>query len=77
MQGEGLKGTTVDEGCSRVMKDRVKRWVEGKMESTEPSKTDVFIAGATPNKQLKNQVAMIIGPQPIQRHSFSSHGAAS
>jgi hypothetical protein len=37
------------------MKDQVK-WMEGEMESTEPNKPDVFITGATPNKQLKNQV---------------------
>jgi hypothetical protein len=37
------------------MKDWVK-WMEGEMESTEPNKLDVFIMGATPNKQLKNQV---------------------
>jgi hypothetical protein len=28
MKGEGLKGTTVDEGCNRVMEDQVK-WMEG------------------------------------------------
>jgi hypothetical protein len=52
---KGVSGAEVDEGCSRVMKDRAK-WMEGEMESTEPSKPDVFITGATPNKQLKNQV---------------------
>jgi hypothetical protein len=36
----------VDEGCNRVMKDQAK-WMDGII---------VFIAGATPNKQLKNQV---------------------
>jgi hypothetical protein len=55
VKDEGVKGAEVDEGCSRVMKDRAK-WMEGEMESTEPSKPDVFITGATPNKQLKNQV---------------------
>jgi hypothetical protein len=55
VKGEGLKGTAVDEGCSRVMKDRAK-WMEGEMELTEPSKPDVFITGAMPNKQLKKQV---------------------
>jgi hypothetical protein len=30
--------------------------MEGEMESTEPSKPDVFIMGETPNKKLKNQV---------------------
>jgi hypothetical protein len=34
MKGEGLKGATVDEGCSRVMEDRAK-WMEGEMETTE------------------------------------------
>jgi hypothetical protein len=37
------------------MKDWAK-WMEGEKESTEPNKTDVFIMGATPNKQLKNHV---------------------
>jgi hypothetical protein len=55
VKGEGLSGAEVDEGCNRVMKDRAK-WMEGEMESTEPNKPDVFIMGATPNKQLKNQV---------------------
>jgi uncharacterized protein Veg len=50
--GKGSEGAEVDEGCSRVMKDRAK-WMEGKMESTEP---DVFITGATPNQQPKNRV---------------------
>jgi hypothetical protein len=49
MKGEGLKGAVVGEGCNRVMKDQVK-WMEGEVESTEPSKPDVFITGATPNK---------------------------
>ena len=39
MKGEGLKSAAMDEGCSKVMKDRVK-WVEWEMESNEP---DVFI----------------------------------
>jgi hypothetical protein len=51
-KGQGSEGAEVDEGCSRMMKDQAK-WMEGKMESTEP---DVFIMGATPNQQLKNQV---------------------
>jgi hypothetical protein len=42
VKGEGLKSAAVDEGCSRVMEDRAK-WMEGEMESTEPSKPDVFI----------------------------------
>jgi hypothetical protein len=49
---KGVSGTKVDEGCSRVMKDREKQ-MEGKMESTEP---EVFITGAMPNQQLKNRV---------------------
>jgi hypothetical protein len=55
VKGGGLKDTAVDEGCNRVMEDQAK-WMEGEMESTEPSKPEVFIAGATPNKQMKNQV---------------------
>jgi hypothetical protein len=55
MKGEGLKGATVDEGCSRVMEDREK-WMEGEMESTEPNKPDVFSVGATPNRQVKKPV---------------------
>jgi uncharacterized protein Veg len=51
-EGQGSEGAVVDEGCSRVMKDREKQ-TEGKMESTEP---DVFIMGETPNQQPKNQV---------------------
>jgi hypothetical protein len=50
--GQGCEGAEVDEGCSRVMKDRVKQ-MEGKNESTEP---DVFITGEMPNQQLKNRV---------------------
>jgi hypothetical protein len=38
---KGVSATEVDEGCNRVMEDRVK-WMEGKMESTEP---EVFITG--------------------------------
>jgi hypothetical protein len=49
---KGVSGAEVDEGCSRVMKDR-RKWIEGKMESTEP---DVVITGEMPNKQLKSQV---------------------
>jgi hypothetical protein len=55
VKGEGLKGAVVDEGCNRVMKDRMK-WMEGGMESTETNKLDVFITREIPNKQLKNQV---------------------
>jgi hypothetical protein len=51
-KGQGSEGTKVDEGCSRVMKDKEK-WMEGKMESTE---TNVFITGETSNQQPKNQV---------------------
>jgi hypothetical protein len=50
--GQGSEGAEVDEGCSRVMKDRAK-WMEGKKGSTEP---EVFITGAMPNQQSKNQV---------------------
>jgi hypothetical protein len=59
--GQGSEGIEVDEGCSRVMKDQAKQR-EGKTKSTEPSKPDVFIAGATPNKQLKIELPMIIVP---------------
>ena len=52
---KGVSGAEVDEGCNRVMKDWAK-WMEGEMESTEPNKTNVFITGETPNKELKNQV---------------------
>jgi uncharacterized protein Veg len=51
-KGQGSEGAEVDEGCSRVMKDREK-WMQGKMESTEPN---VFITRAMPNEQPKNQV---------------------
>jgi uncharacterized protein Veg len=50
--GKGVRVQKVDEGCSRVMEDRVKQ-MEGKIEPTEP---DVFIMGETPNQQLKNRV---------------------
>jgi hypothetical protein len=50
--GKGSEGAEVDEGCSRMMKDRAKR-MEGKKKSTEPY---VFITGETPNQQLKNRV---------------------
>jgi hypothetical protein len=36
--------------------DEGSKWMEGETESIEPSKPDVFITGATPDKQLKNQV---------------------
>jgi len=51
-KGQGSESLAVDEGCSRVMEDRVKQ-MEGKIESTEP---DVFIMGETPNQQSMNQV---------------------
>jgi len=52
---KGVSGTEVDERCNGMMKDQVK-WMEGKMESTEPIKPYVFITRAVPNKQPKNQV---------------------
>jgi hypothetical protein len=50
--GQGSEGVEVDEGCSRVTKDRAK-WTEGKKGST---KIEVFIMGAMPNQQSKNQI---------------------
>jgi hypothetical protein len=51
-KGQGSESATVDEGCSRVMEDRVKQ-MEGKIESTEP---DVFITREMPNQRSKNRV---------------------
>ena len=48
--GQGSEGAEVDEGCNRVMKDRVK-WMEGEKGSTE---IEVFIIGAMSNQQSKN-----------------------
>ena len=45
-KGQGSEGTSVNEGCSRVMEDREK-WMEGIKGSTEPG---VFITGAMPNQ---------------------------
>jgi len=52
---KGVSGAKVDEGCSRVMKDRAKR-MEGELELTEPNKPDVFIMEEMPNKKLKDHV---------------------
>jgi hypothetical protein len=71
---KGVSGTEVDEGCNRVMKDQAK-WMEGEMESTKPSKPDVFITGEMPNKQLENQVTYDYKtPKPVR---FKSHEPTS
>jgi hypothetical protein len=38
MNSEGLKGATVDEGCSRVMEDQAKRMEGGKGNNRETNK---------------------------------------
>jgi hypothetical protein len=60
-KGQGSEGTEVDEGCSRVMKDRTKQ-MEGKKGSTE---LEVFITGAMPNQQSKNRVTYNYRHMPI------------
>jgi hypothetical protein len=57
--GKGSEGAEVDEGCSRVMKDRVK-WMEGKKGSTEP---EVFITGQCQINSRRIELPIIIGPQ--------------
>jgi hypothetical protein len=51
--GRGVKKWRVRE--RRVMKDRAK-WMEGEVKSIEPSKSDVFITRAIPNRSSKNQI---------------------